>query len=272
VTAASLPPATRMGRVDLTVADADRERRFYREVIGLPDELDLVGFHEDSGAPAPDPHATGLFHMAILLPTRRDLALALVRLARAGWPLSGASDHLVSEALYLSDPEGNGIEIYRDRPRDQSPRAGEGVRMETLPLDLEDVLRELDGDPGDPGPMSAATTVGHVHLKVSDIAASEDFYTGVLGFDVMAHMPSASFVSAGGYHHHLGMNVWHSRGGPAPPPGALGLRSYEVVLPEVGDVEAAGDRLDAAGIEVERANGSVVATDPSGNRLLLRAA
>ena len=272
MTAASLPAATRMGRVDLTVADADRERRFYREVIGLPDERGLVGFHEDPTARAPDPHATGLFHMAILLPTRRDLALSLVRLGRAGWPLSGASDHLVSEALYLSDPEGNGIEIYRDRPREQWPRAGDGVRIDTLPLDLEDVLRELDGDPGDPGAVPAATTVGHVHLKVSDIAASEDFYTRVLGFDVMAHMPSASFVSAGGYHHHLGMNVWHSRGGPMPAPGALGLRSYEVVLPEAGDVEVAHDRLAATGVKVERSNGSVAATDPSGNRFLLRAA
>ena len=272
MTAASLPPATRMGRVDLTVANADRERRFYREVIGLPDELDLVGFHEDPGAPAPDPHATGLFHMAILLPTRGDLALSLVRLGRAGWPLSGASDHLVSEALYLTDPEGNGIEIYSDRPRAQWPRARDEIRMDTLPLDLEDVLGELDGDPGDPGPVPAATVVGHVHLKVSDIAASEDFYTRVLGFDVMAHMPSASFVSAGGYHHHVGMNVWHSRGGPAPAPGALGLRSYEVVLPEARDVDAARDRLAAAGVEAERSNGSVAATDPSGNRLLLRSA
>jgi catechol 2,3-dioxygenase len=233
---------------------------------------ELVQLHPAPDAPLPDPRATGLFHQAFLVPTRRDLALALVRLARAGWPLTGASDHLVSEALYLSDPEGNGIEIYRDRPREQWPREGDGVRMDTLPLDLEGVLGELDGDPGDPGPMPEGTRIGHVHLKVADVPATEAFYSGVLGFDVMAHMPSASFMSAGGYHHHLGANVWHSRGGQPPPPGARGLRSFEIVLPSAGDVAAAEGRLQDAGVETARSDGDVVAADPSGNRLRLRAA
>jgi catechol 2,3-dioxygenase len=261
-----------MGRVDLTVADAARVGAFYEEVVGLPSAPGLVGLHEDPGAAAPDPRATGLFHLAILVPTRRDLALALVRLGRARWPLTGASDHLVSEALYLNDPEGNGIEIYRDRPREQWPRDGDGWRIDTLPLDLEDILGELDGDPGDPGPMPAATTLGHVHLKVADIPAAEAFYTDVVGFDVMANIPSASFVSAGEYHHHLGMNVWQSRGGPAPAPGSFGLRSYEVVLPSAGDVDDVHDRLLGAGAEAERSNGQVATTDPSGNRLVLTSA
>jgi catechol 2,3-dioxygenase len=259
-----------MGRVDLTVADAERERRFYEEVVGLPSGLGLVGFHEAPDAPAPDPRATGLFHLAIVVPTRRDLALALVRLARARWPLTGASDHLVSEALYLNDPEGNGIEIYRDRPREEWSRTADGWRIDTLPLDLDDVVGELDGDPGDVGPMPEGTTMGHVHLKVADVPATESFYTDLIGFDVMARVPSASFISAGEYHHHLGMNAWQSRGGPAPEPGSLGLRSYEVLVPEAAEVDAVHDRLAAAGVGVERSNGTVTTTDPSGNRVLLR--
>jgi catechol 2,3-dioxygenase len=272
VTAATLPAATRIGRVELTVADAGRVHRFYEEVVGLPSELGLVELHEAPDAPSPDPRSTGLFHLAILVPSRRDLALALVRLARGGWSLTGASDHLVSEALYLDDPEGNGIEIYRDRPREQWPRTAGGWRIDTLPLDLDDILGELDGEPGDPGSMPPETVIGHVHLKVADVPTAESFYTDVVGFDVMARIPSASFVSAGEYHHHVGMNVWHSRGGPAPEPGSLGLRSYEVVLPSAGDVEAVHERLSSAGSAAERDDGSVAASDPSGNRLVLRTA
>src|SRR5919199_5782652 len=243
-----------MGRVELTVADAAGLRRFYEEVVGLPSELGLVELHEAPDAPRPDPHATGLFHLAILVPTRRDLALAIVRLVRARWPLTGASDHLVSEALYLNDPEGNGIEIYRDRPREEWPRTESGWRIDTLPLDLDDIVDELEGDPGEVGPMPAGTTVGHVHLRVADVPATESFYTDVIGFDVMARIPSASFISAGEYHHHLGMNAWHSRGGPAPAEGSLGLGSYEIGLPDAGDVDAVQARLEAAGGPVERAN------------------
>jgi len=241
-------------------------------VVGLARVPGLVELHGAPDAPAPDPRATGLFHLAILVPTRRDLALALVRLGRAGWPLTGASDHLVSEALYLNDPEGNGIEIYRDRPREEWERTEDGIRIDTLPLDLRDVLGELDGDPGDPGPMPDETTMGHVHLKVADIPATEAFYSGLLGLDVMAHMPSASFMSAGGYHHHLGANVWQSRGGPRPAPGSRGLRSYEIVLPSAEDVNEAERRLSAAGAATERADGRVLLEDPSGNRPVLTSA
>ena len=267
---ATLPAETRIGRVDLPVADAGQLRRFYEEVVGLPAERGLVELHESPDAPAPDPRATGLFHLAVLVPARRDLALALVRLARAGWSLTGASDHLVSEALYLNDPEANGIEIYRDRPREEWPRTADGWRIDTLPLDLDDILGELDGDPGEVGPMPADTTIGHVHLKVADVPATESFYTDVIGFDVMARVPSASFISAGEYHHHLGMNAWHSRGGPIPAEGSLGLRSYEVVLPQAADVDVVHERLAAAGAPVERSNGALLATDPAGNRVVLR--
>jgi catechol 2,3-dioxygenase len=268
-TIATLPEQTTIGRVDLTVADRESQRAFYERVVGLPDGMELVGLHELPGARPPDPQATGLFHMAILVPTRRDLALALVRLAQARWPLSGASDHLVSEAIYLRDPEGNGIEIYSDRPREEWQRTGDTIAIDTLPLDLEDVMRELKGDPGEPGPMAPETRMGHVHLKVADLAEAEAFYVGVLGFDVTARVPGALFVSAGGYHHHVGFNVWSSRGGPPPTPGSRGLRSYQVVLPESGDVEEVHDRLLAAGVPVGRSDEGVLTADPSGNRLVL---
>ncbi len=229
----SIHPDTRMGPVRLTVSDLDRSRSFYEQAIGLraserPDGAlalgtdnshTLVELHGDSSAPALDRRATGLFHLAILLPTRRDLALALARLAEARWPLDGASDHLVSEALYLSDPDGNGIEIYRDRPREQWARTAEGLQMATLPLDLDDVVRELSGTDGVQHQAPAGTTMGHVHLQVSDLPGAERFYNGVLGFDVVVRgYPGALFVSAGGYHHHLGLNTWHSRGRLRHPP------------------------------------------------------
>jgi catechol 2,3-dioxygenase len=273
VTTAILPEQTTVGRVDLAAADAARLRSFYSEVVGLPEGSDLVRFEESPGAPAPPPGSTGLFHLAILVPTRRDLALALVRIARARWPLSGASDHLVSEAIYLRDPEGNGIEIYRDRPRWQWQRRGDGLAIDTLPLDLEDVVGEIEGEIDvDPGAMPPETVVGHVHLQVADLDAAEEFYVGALGFDVTARVPGGRFVSAGGYHHHLGFNVWSTQGGSPPPPGSRGLRSWEVVLPRDEDVEAARERIEAAGAPAESSDGRVLATDPSGNRVLLRAA
>jgi catechol 2,3-dioxygenase len=262
-----------MGRVDLTVADAERERRFYEEVVGLPSGQGLVGFHEAPDASAPDPRATGLFHLAIVVPTRRDLALALVRLARARWPLTGASDHLVSEALYLADPEGNGIELYRDRPREEWRRsAGGELEMATLPLDLQDLVRELDGPDGEDASAPSGTRMGHVHLNVADIAASEAFYNGALGFDVTVRSyPGALFVSAGDYHHHVGLTTWAGEGAPPPPPGARGLRQFDVELPSAADVDAAADRLEAAGAEPLREDGAVLVADPSGNRVRLTA-
>jgi catechol 2,3-dioxygenase len=189
--------------------------------------------------------------------------------AGAGWRLTGASDHLVSEALYLRDPEGNGIELYRDRPREQWGRDGGELRMATLPLDLEAVLGELgDSDEAANG-MPAATTMGHVHLQVADIPAAEGFYHGALGLDVTVRSyPGALFLAAGGYHHHLGVNTWQSQGAPPPPEGALGLDRYELVLPSPDERDAAAERLAESGDPVRLEEG-VLATDPSGNRVLL---
>jgi catechol 2,3-dioxygenase len=230
------------------------------ELVGAPD------------APAPPSFSTGLFHLAILVPDRAELARSLQRVAGAGWRLTGASDHLVSEALYLQDPEGNGIEIYRDRPREEWRRNGDELAMATLPLDLESVLGELDPGERQANGMPGGTTMGHVHLQVADIPAAERFYNRALGLDVMVRSyPGALFLAAGGYHHHLGLNTWQSEGAPPPPEGALGLDRYELVLPNAAERDSAADRVAEAGADPQRLDEGVVASDPSGNRVLLTA-
>ena len=284
---AAIAAGTTMGAVSLTVSDLGRAGAFYEHALGLrPQELDdgdvllgapgapaLVRLRGDASAPPLDRHATGLFHLAILVPSRHDLAQALVRLAQARWSLDGVADHLVSEALYLSDPDGNGIEIYRDRPRAEWRHPDGQLEMATLPLDLNDLAGELSSADSPQPQAPAGTTMGHVHLQVSDIPQTEAFYHGILGFDVTTRAyPGALFVSAGGYHHHLGLNTWHSRGSGPDAPGAVGLRSYEVVVPDQTELDRVRARIDAAGIETEPAEGGATAVrDPSGNVLQLRA-
>jgi catechol 2,3-dioxygenase len=283
----AIHPDTGMGAVQLTVADPVRSRNFYERAIGLranarddgtlslgvEGEAPLIELTADAAAPSRPRRSTGLFHLAVLLPTRRDLAVALRRLAEARVPLDGASDHLVSEALYLHDPDGNGIEICRDRPREDWPHVDGSLEMATLPLDLEDLISKLPGSTAKDAFAPPGTRMGHVHLQVSDLDEAEAFYSGVLGFDVMVKgYAGALFVSAGGYHHHLGLNTWQSLGGAPPPPGAIGLRSFEVVLPDEDELERVLARVREAGIEHERSNGTAVVRDPSGNavRLLAR--
>jgi catechol 2,3-dioxygenase len=281
----AIDPGTSMGPVRLTVAELDRARDFYRDAIGLTElepsngtvrmgtgDAALVELVGDSDAPSRPRGTTGLFHLAILVPSRPDLARALQRVAEAGWHLSGASDHLVSEALYLSDPEGNGIELYRDRPRDQWPVRDGSVQMATLPLDLDGVLGELRREDATAG-MPTGTRMGHVHLNVGDLGAAEAFYSGALGFEVTVRgYPGALFVSAGGYHHHLGLNTWAGEAAPAPPPGSLGLRQFEIILPSPESLAFEEDRLREAGAEPDREGDRVRVTDPSGNRVVLTAA
>ena len=277
-----IAPDTAMGPVELVVADRDRAAAFYRRVIGLgvaEEDDGRVRLGAEPGAPLvelvgrpdapPRPRGTtGLFHLALLVPSRPDLAVALERVARAGWSFTGASDHLVSEALYLNDPEGNGIELYRDRPRHEWTHEDGELRMATLPLDLEGLLADLPGD-ADAG-MPAGARMGHVHLQVADLGEAEGFYAGVLGFDVTVRgYPGALFVSAGGYHHHVGLNTWAGPGAPAPPPGSRGLGLLTVALPGAAELERAGERLAAAGVEPERRGGALEVADPSGNRVRL---
>ncbi len=242
---------------------------------GAADGSPLLSLFGDSSAPPRDPRQTGLFHVAVLVPTRRDLAVALVRLAQGGWQLDGASDHLVSEALYLSDPDGNGIEIYRDRDRAEWPHDEAGrLQMATLPLDFDGLLAELQDAPFDPdadSQMPEGTRIGHVHLQVAELDQIERFYSGILGFDVMVRgYPGALFVAAGGYHHHIGLNTWNSRGGATPPRGAVGLRAYELKLGSPAALDDVLARVGAAGIATEAAaDGATLVRDPSGNGVLL---
>jgi catechol 2,3-dioxygenase len=289
-TSAAIDPRTTMGAVHLTVSDLGRSRSFYEQAVGLQAiELDggdlafgtgdgriLVQLHGDSSAPQLDRRATGLFHLAILLPSRLDLAFALARLSAARWPLDGASDHLVSEALYLSDPDGNGIEIYRDRPREQWRRVGGQLEMATLALDLRSIADELSSATGPQTRVPTGTRMGHVHLQVAELTEIEDFYAGVLGFEVMVRgYPGALFVAAGGYHHHLGLNTWNSAKSGPPAPGAVGLRHYEVLLPGPDELDAVLGRVRDRGLSVQTADdispGGHLLHDPSGNALLLKA-
>lgn len=283
-----IPRDTSLGRVLLTVRDLAGAREFYERVVGLrtiesepgrallgageagPPLVELVG---DPDAPPRPQGTTGLFHHALLVPTRGDLALALRRVAEGGWRLSGASDHLVSEALYLDDPEGNGIEIYRDRPRERWAADERGIRMATLPLDLRSLEDEQPATSGAArAEMPQGTTVGHVHLNVADLASSEAFYSGLLGFEVTVRgYPGALFVSAGGYHHHVGLNTWAGVGAPPPPSGAAGLRAFEIVLPG-GALDQVRERLIAAGAAVEPWGRDLSMRDPSGNHVVLREA
>jgi catechol 2,3-dioxygenase len=281
----SLPPSTHIGSVHLTVADLDAQRSFYEQTLGLrvidadgrtlrlgpeggPAILELTG---DPDAPRRPHGTTGLYHFAVLVPSRTDLGEALRRVVEAGWRFTGASDHLVSEALYLNDPEGNGIEIYRDRPRDEWPRDDEGtIQMATLPLDLEGVLGEVDGSKHVPQLMPAGTHIGHMHLQVAGLHDAEDFYSRTLGFDVMVRTyPGALFVSAGGYHHHIGLNTWESAGGSPPPEGSTGLRSFEIVLPSAEDAERVAAQARDAGADVSTSDGSAIVLDPWRDAVLL---
>jgi catechol 2,3-dioxygenase len=278
-----IDPQTRLGAVRLTVRDLDAMTAFYERTVGLAvlareDDTVRLGaaanaplvelLHRPGAVPRPS-GTTGLFHLALLVPDRAELAAAIRRVTESGWSFTGASDHLVSEAVYLRDPEGNGIEIYRDRDPDEWDWGDGSVKMATLPLDVERVMGEL---PEQPAPlMPPGTVLGHVHLNVADLAATEAFYDEILGFDVTTRgYPGALFLSAGGYHHHVGSNVWEGAGAPAPPAGALGLDAFEVVLPHTGALDQVLAAVAEAGVPtVEDASGTAL-TDPSGNRLILR--
>ena len=277
---------TTVGAVHLTVADLARSLDYYERAIGLRARErdgarvflgaggdDLLVLDEEPGAQPVQGH-TGLFHFALLLPDRRSLGRWLAHAVRDGVQLSGASDHLVSEAIYLRDPDGHGIEIYRDRPREEWPRDDDGYyRMATLPLDTSDLLGALDGEPAEYEGAPGGTRMGHVHLHVADIPATEAFYSGVLGFDVTARYGTeATFMSAGGYHHHIGANVWAGRGATPPPPGSAALRHATIVLPNTPERDRLAGRAADAGHEPEPLDGGVMVRDPSRNALLLVAA
>jgi catechol 2,3-dioxygenase len=279
-----LPAETTLGPASLVVADLDRSASFYRDTLGFyvlhqegataklgagEDETPILELTALAGARPKPRRTTGLYHVAILTPSREALARVLYRLAVSRYPLQGASDHIVSEALYLADPDGNGLEIYRDRPRSDWYDAAGQFQMGTLPLDLDKLLEEgVTSTNERPWTgLDAGTRVGHVHLQVADLAAAVRFYTEGLGFETMAAMPEmgAAFVSAGGYHHHIGLNTWTSRGAPPPPADAVGLRVFEVAVPDGKTLDAIAARLTSLDVSFEKTGSAIEARDPSGN-------
>jgi catechol 2,3-dioxygenase len=279
-----IDPGLRIGSVALAVSDLPGSVDFYQRVLGLPlisEETDTARLGPDrerpalvltniAGPVAAAPRSTGLFHVAWLHPSRMALADTVRRVAGHGWRFDGASDHGVSEALYLSDPDGLGIEIYADRPRERwEPGAGgHGVTMVTLPLDVEDLLAQSSQEPSPA--VAAGTNVGHVHLKVSDVPRAATFYSGALGFEEQARIPSAAFLSAGGYHHHVGLNSWQSQGGGPPPADAPGLRTVRFELSDEQALESLerGLAQEPSGARASRADdGSLEVRDPDGQRL-----
>lgn len=292
----SLPADSRPGRVALRMSSLDRVVPFYREVVGLnaSREGDRVRFEAGStpllelqeapDAPERGPGEAGLFHVAFRYPDRAALADRLEGIQVSAYRLTGASDHNVSEALYLRDPEGNGVELYRDRPRDAWPRTADGgVEIDTLPLDLDDLVQanadegttETTGDGidrsgigADDSSAPAETTVGHVHLEATDLVRSEGFYVDDLGLNVQARYgDSASFLAAGDYHHHLGLNTWNGRDEPAG--SGRGLAWFELLLPDAGTLDTVANRLAERGRTVDRGDDRVIVSDPDGIELRL---
>jgi catechol 2,3-dioxygenase len=280
---ADVPPDTRMGAVHLTVADLGRSIAYYESALGLHAHeqgdgraalgaggQDLILLEEEPGA-RPARGYCGLYHYALLVPERADLARWLAHAARERVPLVGLSDHFVSEAIYLRDPDEHGIEIYWDRPR-EGWEGQVAERLTTLPLDVNSLLGELpdpaterfDGLPG-------GTVMGHVHLRVAEIPRTIAFYRDVLGFALMASLGTAAFLSAGGYHHHLGANTWESARAPQAPRGFATLTQATVVLPSAAEVDRLADQAARAGHDAEPHDGGVLLRDPSGNPLVLRA-
>ncbi len=277
-----LTPSLHIGAVHLRVSDLGRASAFYREAVGLWDQQRkgdtatlgvggpaLLQLSELPGARRMRHHA-GLYHFALVVPDRAALARALGRLIETETPFASA-DHLISEALYLSDPDGNGIEIYRDRPRQEWPFVNGRLQMDTLPLDVDDLLHAAEGTEADGEGLASGTRIGHVHLHVSHIAEAERFYRDVMGFELMQRFGNtASFLSAGGYHHHVAVNVWAGVGVPPAPADAVGLAWFEIVIPEDQGRDRLRARLEAAGVSVEDHPQGCYIRDPAGNGIVIR--
>lgn len=257
-----LHPDTHIAHIELQVADLERMKAFYGGLLGfqLIDEQAgvarlspsgqlpaLITLTERKGARLQPQERTGLYHTAFRFAGRQALATTFLRVVSAGWQLHGASDHQVSEAIYFPDPENNGIEIYRDRPRQQWPRLDSGeLQMANAPLDLHKLLEEADHAAAQAGVIDAGTDIGHMHLQVADTATAAAFYNTLLGMDIVMSMPTALFMSAGGYHHHLGANTWHSRNAPRREPDMTGLHSYAYRIPDEAGWLAVLERVQAA--------------------------
>ncbi len=290
----SIHPKTHIGHVSLTVSDLDRQVQFYEQVIGLRvrerDEhtaslgagsQELLRLTQVPGA-GRQRGTTGLYHFAILLPDRRELARAIGRLFALRYR-NYPTDHIMTKTTYLDDLEGNGIELYTESPEDGmwslangeyvTRRADGSLSDGREPLDVEALLRQLKEDDRLDVPMPPETKIGHVHLHVRDIAEAVDFYHGLIGFDVMgvAKAFRMAFVSAGGYHHHVGLNTWQGEGAPPPAPNSLGLRYFSVVLPDQAALDQVLERVRESGVRTEQTDAGLLLRDPSQNGVVLTA-
>lgn len=268
--------------VELKVANLQRSLAFYKEVIGLKilDQTDmtasltadgvnpLIKLEQPNNVTPRNESNTGLYHFALLVPTRKDLGIVLKHFIENRNPLQGGSDHLVSEALYLTDPDLNGIEIYADRPSETWNWNNDQVVMDSRRLDVEGLLA-LAGDEKFKE-LPKKTIMGHIHLQVSNLESIEKFYCEGLGFDVVTRYGrQALFVSTGNYHHHIGFNTWHSSGGASPQESSVGLKCYPLLFPNEEAIDQAVERLVKMGANVYEEIGSKVTKDPSGNIIQL---
>lgn len=268
-------------KIDLKVTNLQTSLRFYQDILGFQvlyqskhevslsadGNQTLVQLHAPEGLQKKELRRTGLYHFAILLPTRNDLAKIIRHFIKVNYPLQGASDHDVSEALYLADPDGNGIEMYADRPKTSWDWKGEEVVMGTNALDVQSIMSEWDGNEWNGMPNE--TIMGHIHLHVNNIEEAKTFYCEGLGFEVVTHYGNqALFISTGKYHHHIGLNIWNGTMAVAPSANSVGMAFYTLVFPK-NKLEQAVERLQAMNIEVERQADSYMVSDPAGNNIKL---
>ncbi|WP_017726464.1 VOC family protein [Halalkalibacterium ligniniphilum] len=275
-------PATYVGHVHLLVSDLERSQQFYEKKLGLQvlnKKENVVAFtadgntplviieHEENAQPK-RPRTTGLYHFALLLPNRRELAKVLIHLVQSGYPLQGASDHQFSEAVYLADPEGNGIELYADRsPEIWAWQNGE-LPFVSDPLDTDSLLKESENEPWTGFPSD--TVMGHIHLHVSNLQKAKEFYCDGLGFEVtVPFRHQALFVASNKYHHHIGLNTWQGEGAPAPAANSLGMKEYSIIYPTEAERTRVLEQLKKINAPVSEEEGDVRTTDPAGNRILL---
>jgi catechol 2,3-dioxygenase len=278
-TAASRAPI-HIGAVGMMVRDLDRVTAYYRDLLGLTvqqhtprvatlgvDGVTLLELTHRPDALPDDPREAGLYHTAFLMPTRADLARWILHVAKTRVPTTGASDHDVSEAIYLDDPEGNGVEVYSDRPREKWRRDGELIFQKTDPLDIDAIIREIDPAtatyPGAPGGLR----IGHIHLRVGNVARAEEFYCDAVGFDVTRRRGGATFMSSGGYHHHVAANVWHSDGASARNGKRAGLDWFSMEISDQPTIDSLKKRLGTAGVATDAIPGGFAAVDPWGTRI-----
>ena len=270
-----------IGGVGLKVRDLDRVVAFYRDVIGLAvlertdqgvqlgaGDVSFLALEHRPDAKPDDPRFAGLFHTAFLMPTRVDLARWLLRMAQNRTPITGMSDHLVSEAIYLDDPEGNGVEVYVDRPPETWRRTGELIEITTDPLDIENLVAAADGQPTHTGAGApAGLRIGHVHLRVGKVDTAEAFYRDTIGLTVTRRRGGASFMSSGGYHHHIAANVWHSAGAGPRDDDRAGLSWVAFEAADAGTFETVGAQLRAARTPMTKTTDGFAVRDPWGTRV-----